>query len=219
MSLAHRGVLFLDEAFEFRKPVLQALREPIEEGRIDIVRAGKAVFFPADFQLIIAVNPCPCGNMGNDGKICMCSSMEINTYWKKLGSPLLDRIEVRIPFRQIKPEEMVRDISHGKGQLESQVAAAVEMQKKRFSGLYFQRNSRIPPGEIRKYCQIDSDTELLFLKAARRLFLSARACHSVLRLSRTIADMESSDSIEKQHLLEALQHRRYGDRDYVWNTA
>jgi magnesium chelatase family protein len=219
VSLAHRGVLFLDEAPEFKKPILQALREPIEEGRIDIVRAGKSVFFPSEFQLILAANPCPCGNMGKDDGICMCSQAEILSYWKKLGGPLLDRIDIRIPVKPIPAEAMLKDSGAGTEELRLLVERACEMQRLRFAGGTCRRNAKIPPGEIRHYCPIDGDTELIFLEAVKKLSLSTRACHSILKVARTIADIEGKESIEKFHLLEAIQHRRYGDGDFVWNSG
>jgi len=220
VSLAHKGVLFLDEAPEFKKPILQALREPIEEGKIDIVRAGKSAFFPADFQLILAANPCPCGNMGKDDGVCLCSQEEVLAYWKKLGGPLLDRIDIRIPVKPIQNEVMLR----GPGEedtatMRNRVERATEIQRRRYADMGFRWNAKLPAGEIRKYCTIDGETERIFLEAVKKLSLSARACHSVLKVARTIADMEGEKNITKYHLLEAVQHRRYGDGDFVWNAA
>lgn len=216
VSLAHRGVLFLDEAPEFGKSLLQALREPIEEGRVDIARAGASVWFPADFQLIMAANPCPCGNLGRDEAVCLCDRFEIHRYWRRVGAALLDRIDVRVPCTPVDPEVILSNEEEPSARVRGRVEEAVARQATRFRGRPFTRNSRIPPGLLGRYCELDAASRLLFSTAIRKLSLSSRACHSVLKLSRTIADLAGSDRILDDHLLEALQHRRYGDQDYFW---
>lgn len=216
VSLAHRGVLFLDEAPEFGKSLLQSLREPIEEGRVEIARAGLSVWFPADFQLIMAANPCPCGNLGRDEAVCMCNQLEIHRYWKRVGAALLDRIDIRVPCRPVDPEKIFAIDEERSRDVRRRVAAAVSRQVQRYRGHGFVRNSRIPPGLLTSYCILDGSIRRLFTTAIRKLALSSRACHSVLKLARTIADLSDSDAIGEDHLLEAIQHRRYGDQDYFW---
>jgi len=217
VSLAHRGVLFLDEAPEFKKSLLQSLREPIEEGRVDIARAGASLWFPADFQLLLAANPCPCGNLGRDAGVCMCNPIEIHRYWKRLGGALLDRIDIRIPVRPIDPETILETGEERSATIRARVERAVARQEKRFAGKPFTRNSRIPPGCLVSYCALHIEARRVFADAIKKLSLSSRACHSVLKVARTIADLSESEAIDTVHLLEAIQHRRYGDGDFYWS--
>lgn len=216
VSLAHRGVLFLDEAPEFGTSLLQALREPIEEGRVDIARAGASVWFPADFQLILAANPCPCGNLGRDEAVCMCSRLEIHRYWKQIGAALLDRIDIRIPCSPVDPDSIFDGGEETSAAIRRRVAFAVERQAQRYRGRPFSRNGRIPPGLLVGSCRLNAGGRSLFSSAIRKLSLSSRACHSVLKVARTIADLAACRDIEEEHLLEAVQHRRYADGDFYW---
>ncbi|MEW5815373.1 MAG: YifB family Mg chelatase-like AAA ATPase [Spirochaetota bacterium] len=217
VSLAHRGVLFLDEATEFKKNILQALREPLEDGRVDIARAGSNFWFPARFQLILAANPCPCGNLGRDDSVCLCSSAEILAYWKKIGGALMDRIDIRIPVKPVPVEELLQDGGESSDSIKGRVQQAVEIQAERFKGESFNRNSRISPGKLNYYCPLGREPREVFASAVKKLSLSSRACHSILKLARTIADLEAAHNIGPYHLLEAVQHRRYGDRDFFWH--
>ena len=218
-SLAHKGILFLDEAPEFHRDALQALREPLEEGRLVIARAGKVLRYPADFQLILAANPCPCGNMGRPRKVCGCSLQDIQRYWRKLGAALLDRIDVRVPLRPAEPREMMGPPGEPSASVRRRVEAALELQVNRFSGLGFDRNARIPPGLVDRFCVLDGAALHCFELAVDRLSLSSRACHSILKVARTIADLQGRDAIGEDGLLEAVQHRRYGDGDYYWQDT
>ena len=221
ISLAHNGILFLDEAPEFHKNVLQSLREPVERHRVDLARAGKNYWYPADFQLVMTTNPCPCGNRGKADSVCVCSNSEVSNYWKRLGGALLDRIDIRIPVRPLSAEDMVTSSAHvaTSAELRQQVEKAQEMQKKRFVGTDISYNSQIPPGRLAKYIQMDDDAKAVFAKAVKRFSLSTRACHSVLKIARTIADMTGYTDImlKKEHVLDAVQMRRYGDSDFFWN--
>ena len=221
ISLAHNGILFLDEAPEFHKNVLQSLREPVERHRVDLARAGKNYWYPADFQLVMTTNPCPCGNRGKADSVCVCSNSEVSNYWKRLGGALLDRIDIRIPVRPLSAEDMVSSSAHvaTSAELRQQVEKAQEMQKKRFEGTDVCYNSQIPPGRLAKYIQMDDDAQAVFAKAVKRFSLSTRACHSVLKIARTIADMTGYTDImlKKEHVLDAVQMRRYGDSDFFWN--
>ncbi|RKX79382.1 MAG: ATP-binding protein [Spirochaetes bacterium] len=218
VSLAHRGVLFLDEAPEFRKSLLQGLREPVEKGRVDIARAGASYWFPAEFQLIMAGNPCPCGNLGKDNGICVCSAQEINRYWKKLGGALLDRIDIRIPLKPAPPEQILSGEEESSRQIRERVERAIKIQERRFSHSTFSRNSRMTADCVERYCSLSKETAKIFVDAVKKLSLSSRACHSVLKVARTIADLEGTAEIKNTHILEAIQHRRYGENDIFWNV-
>ena len=221
ISLAHNGILFLDEAPEFHKNVLQSLREPVERHRVDLARAGKNYWYPANFQLVLTTNPCPCGNRGKADSVCVCSNSEVSTYWKRLGGALLDRIDIRIPVRPLGAEDMVLSGSQAKtsAELRQQVEKAYELQKKRFEGTDISFNSNIPPGRIAQYIQLEDSAQEIFSKAVKRFFLSTRACHSVLKIARTIADMvgDTGIKLKNEHILDAVQMRRYGDSDFFWN--
>lgn len=221
ISLAHNGILFLDEAPEFHKNVLQSLREPVERHRVDLARAGQNYWYPADFQLVLTTNPCPCGNRGKPDSVCVCSNSEVSTYWKRLGGALLDRIDIRIPVRPLSAEDMIYSDKPvpTSAELRAQVEKAHDVQKKRFTGTDICYNSQIPPGRISKYIQMDEAAQNIFSKAVRRFSLSTRACHSVLKIARTIADMSgyTGMQLKKEHILDAVQMRRYGDSDFFWN--
>jgi magnesium chelatase family protein len=230
ITLAHFGTLFLDEAPEFRTPVLQSLREPLEDRIITIVRAEGPQKLPADFQLILAANSCRCGRLGaccsgdssnslySVGSTdfaesgCFCTNDEIRRYWRKLGSALLDRIELRVPVRA----PVV--VSNGKGEksadIRRRVMAAVEIQRERFTGSGVRRNARMLPGQIEKFCAVSGKAKEALNLAAVKLGLSGRACHGILKIARTIADLEGKTSMDALHVLEAIQHRRFGDDPY-----
>ena len=217
VSLAHKGVLFLDETPEFNKRLLQSLREPVEEGRVDIARAGKSCIYPADFQLLLAANPCPCGNLGKKEAVCVCSRKEVLGYWKKLGGALLDRIDIRIPVEPVaidlysaNEEERSRDIRQ-------RIAAAVSIQQTRYRDESFKRNARIPQGSLKRYCTMSMEAERAYLDAVKRMKISSRACVSVIKTSRSVADLRGADIIEKNDIFEAIQHRRYGEQDFFWD--
>lgn len=217
ISLAHNGVLLLDEAPEFKKPLLQSLREPLEERRIVLARAGYSYWFPADFQLIMTANPCPCGNTGRDGGICLCNRQEIYRYWKRIGSALLDRIDIRIPLKQVEPKEILSPGGDSSQTIRGRVNTAVAAQRERYGSFRFSRNSRVPPGLLPRFCRISNEVQLVFAQAVKKLYLSSRACHSILKIARTIADLDGRRDISSTHLLEAIHHRRYGESDFFWN--
>ncbi len=217
VSLAHEGILFLDEAAEFKASLLQSLREPVEDGRVTIARAGLSVDFPASFQLILAVNPCPCGNLGRPKGVCICSTTEVYRYWKKLGGALLDRIDIRIPLKPVEAEQMSREDEETSASVLKRVQRAVSLQRERFRKNNFSRNCKISPGILNGICRLDSISSGLLKRAVEKLSLSSRAYHSILKIARTIADLDESESIKKDHVLEAIQHRRYGDGDVFWN--
>jgi len=205
ISLAHNGVLFLDEAGEFRSTVLQALRIPLEKGSITLSRAGRSTTFPARFQLLLATNPCPCGNFGSENKICICNPRSIEQYWKKFSAPLLDRIDIRIPVQTANHNLM--DTTSKKTtskDLQPAIAKALSIQKSRQS----KKNSFLTPEEIVYFCKLSSENQEYLEQAAEKYNFSARAIHSCVKVARTIADMEGSFSIEREHLTEAIEYRK-----------
>ncbi|MDR2258206.1 MAG: YifB family Mg chelatase-like AAA ATPase [Treponema sp.] len=226
ISLAHYGALFLDEAPEFRGNVLQALREPLEDRVITISRAEGPVRLPAEFQLLLAANPCPCGRLGVrdtaapgekfglSGGGCLCGAEEIYRYWRKFGAALLDRVELRAAVAPPKIDEMARAGEEDSAAVRSRVAAAVDIQRARFSGTPVRRNARLPAGMIEPLCPLTGPGMTAFRQAIAKLGLSGRAYHGILRVARTIADLEGRDTIDTAHILEAIQHRRQGDDPY-----
>ena len=220
ISLAHFGVLFLDEAPEFKTNVLQALREPLEDKLITISRAEGPVRLPADFQLLLAANPCPCGKLGiknlarSSDAGCLCSGDQINRYWKKLGGALLDRIELRVAVQTPSASEMPGQSSENSAVIARRVQNAVEIQSERYKGQKIRRNANLNGAQLEKYCRLAPNVEDIFCKAVEKTGFSGRAYHSVLRVARTIADLAAKDSIGAEHILEAIQHRRYGDDPY-----
>ncbi len=211
ISLAHNGVLFLDEAAEFRTSVLQTLRVPLENRRITLSRAGRHTTFPAKFQLMVATNPCPCGNYGSEDKLCLCSVRSVEQYWKKFSAPLLDRIDIRVNVCQeagalvdvagSDPETHSRTVSTGELRLD--IGRAVETQRKRQG----KANALLTPEEVDYYCKMDESATEILSDAVSRNDFSARAVHSCIRLSRTIADMEGSYGISGKHMSEAVRLR------------
>ena len=218
ISLAHFGVLYLDEAPQFRINVLQALREPLEDKIISISRAEGPVHLPAEFQLLMTANACPCGKLGmkNSDTACFCSPEEVNRYWRRFGGALLDRVEIRAAVLPPKIGEM-RGHSAGAGQEEKsaviaeRVRAAVEIQRHRYKGTDIRRNVMLPAGLVHKLCSMNEKAENAFYKAVSKLGLSGRAYHGVLRVARTIADLEGKEIMEVEHILEAVHHRRQGE--------
>ena len=218
-SLAHHGVLFLDEAPEFGQSLLQSLREPVEEGWVSIARAGSTVRYPACLQLVLAFNPCPCGNLGRPSHACVCSLTEIHRYWRRVGGALLDRIDLRVPLTPVSSAEMCAPAAPDESAAaRERVAEAAARQRRRYEGRGFTWNSRIPAGLVEQYCGLDAECQVTLAKAAEALHISSRAFHSVLRMARTIADLEGAERIGHQHLREAIQHRRYGDGDFCWTS-
>lgn len=206
ISLAHNGVLFLDEAAEFRTSVLQMLRVPLESGKITLARAGRSTIFPANFQLLMASNPCPCGNYGSKTKICLCSARAIEMYWKKFSAPLLDRIDIRIPVenQQNSIENNTKEKNYSTDELRFKIACAVKAQRKRQG----KKNSKLLPSEIIEICRINEESKILIENAENRYGFSPRAVSSILKIARTIADLENSNQIEDNHIIEAINFRK-----------
>lgn len=219
ISLAHGGVLFLDETTEFQGRILQSLREPLETGRVSLVRAGKSYWFPSDFQLIMAANPCPCGNMGRGNSVCICTELEISRYWKKIGGALMDRIDIRMPVEAVEPEVLLTESPESSADLRLKIDDAVERQKQRYEGLGIYRNRSLSGAMTEEFCSLNRELKDYFALMARKIGFSSRACHSVLKVSRTIADLADHEDIRTEDLEEAGQYRRYGDSSLFWNEG
>src|SRR6056297_15812 len=215
ISYAHHGLLFLDEALEFGNRLLQSLREPIERGIVQIARSGCHYWFPAQFQLLMATNPCPCGKLGQVDSLCMCSPIELHRYWKKIGAAFCDRIDMRLPVEL--SQSVTLSTQHGltTAQMAGKVAETIQIQQQRGS----LRNGDLGPTQLLEYCRLEEGSAGILTKAVQSLGLSTRAAHSVLKISRTIADLEQSPHIKSDHLMEAVQYRRYGESDYYWKAA
>jgi magnesium chelatase family protein len=204
ISLAHNGVLFLDELLEFARPALEALRQPLEERSISVVRARRNVTFPADFMLVAALNPCPCGHLGNRLRTCTCSGIAINRYRAKLSGPLLDRIDMHVEV----PAVPYRDLAlGGPGESSAVVRERVEIARERQRQRGPRPNARLTSAELTASSTLDPDGHRLLERAVERLALSARAIDRVRRLARTIADLDASASVRAPHVAEALQYR------------
>jgi magnesium chelatase family protein len=205
ISLAHQGVLFLDELPEFERNVLEVLREPLESGRITISRAARQADFPAEFQLIAAMNPCPCGYLGHFMNKCRCTPDQISRYRSKISGPLLDRIDLQIEVPAVPQLELVKAAKgEGSEAIRERVEHAFQIQLKRQG----KPNAKLAVKEIDEICKPDAAGEELLKSAIQRMGLSARAYHRVLKVARTIADLAGSESISGAHIAEAIQYRK-----------
>ncbi len=206
ISLAHQGVLFLDEFPEFDRRVLEALREPMESGRIHISRAAHQAEFPADFQLVAAMNPCPCGYFGDTRGRCRCTPDQVARYRGKLSGPLLDRIDLQIEVPALSPEVLQ---GAAKGESSRVVRLRVVAARERQLSRQGKPNARLAPREVDLHCRPDERGAALLRNAAARLDLSARAYHRVLRVARSIADLAGHETVQATHVAEAVQYRRF----------
>ncbi|MCD6093956.1 MAG: YifB family Mg chelatase-like AAA ATPase [Candidatus Omnitrophica bacterium] len=208
ISLAHNGVLFLDELPEFHRNVLEVLRQPLEDGYITISRAVRAITYPARFMIVAAMNPCPCGYFGSPHRQCHCTPHQIQRYRAKISGPLLDRIDIHIEVPALRYKQLARDQSReDSATIKKRIASAHKRQKKRFSGDKIDYNSQMNTRQLKKYCPLDKECEGLLKTAIEELNLSARAYHKIIKVSRTIADLAEEENIKKEHLLEAIQYR------------
>jgi magnesium chelatase family protein len=201
-------VLFLDEFPEFGSRVLEVLRQPLEDKQVTISRAQGSLTFPSNFQLIAAMNPCPCGYYGDSVKECTCSNSVITRYQKRISGPMLDRIDIHIEVPRVDYEKLSDDrLGEPSANVQSRVEAAREIQRKRFAESELACNADMRPAEVREYCQLDETCNSLMRTAMNQMQLSARAYHRVLKLARTIADLAGEEKIAPAHLAEALQYR------------
>ena len=208
ISLAHNGVLFLDELPEFRRDVLEAMRQPLEEGTVTVARAAGTLQLPARFQLICAMNPCRCGWRGHPSGKCHCSDREVERYVEKISGPLLDRVDLHVSVPSVEYEAMRRkETPESSADIKRRVDAARARQAERFAGTGVLCNAGTRPDQMAKFCALDAAGEKLMEGAFRRMGLTARSHDRILRVARTIADLEGSDHIEAPHLAEAIQFR------------
>ena len=215
ISLAHNGVLFLDELPEFKKNVLEVLRQPLEDGKVSISRAGMKATYPSNFMLVAAMNPCPCGYLSDPMGKCTCTHPQIQKYRSKISGPLLDRIDIQIEVPRIKYQDLAGKIQGEiSQQIRKRVNRAGKLQEQRFSGLAVSSNARMSSRHLTLFCRLDVECDCLLEKAVTNLGFSARACHSVIRVARTIADLENKSEIERHHLAEAIQYRSF-DRGFT----
>jgi len=208
ISLAHRGVLFLDELPEFKRSALEVLRQPLEDGKVTISRSAGKITLPAQFMLIAAMNPCPCGYLGSPDHSCRCSIPQIHKYRNRISGPLLDRIDIHVEASAVKVEDL-QNLERGESSqsMATRISDCRDIQQERYASVTISTNSLIPDSLISEICEIKPNDALLLKKAMKDLSLSARAYNRILKVSRTIADLAHSKYIEKIHLLEAIQYR------------
>jgi magnesium chelatase family protein len=216
ISLAHRGVLFLDELPEFSHRVLEVMRQPLEDKVVTISRATGTLTFPANFMLVAAMNPCPCGYHGDPVKECTCSPSMITRYRKRISGPLLDRIDIHVEVPRVEYDKLTDDrLGEPSADIRARIEKAREIQRQRFEGAVGGANGNVPllcnadmgPAEVREYCPLDDAGRSLLRAAMTQLGMSARAFHRILKLARTIADLEGAPDIQTHHLAEAIQYR------------
>ena len=213
ITLAHKGVLLLDEFPEYRKNVIEALREPLENKEINIARSQASVKYPADFILIAAMNPCPCGNFGNPLKECTCSFNEIRRYLNKISSPILDRIDIHIEIKPVKYDDL-RDDSKSKSsaELKREVTIARDIQSIRYKDEKISTNSELNTKQMKKYIHLSDEVEKIAKLAFNKYNFSVRSFNKVIKMARTIADLDQSEEINQKHLLEAIRYRTLDDK-------
>ena len=208
ITLAHRGVLFIDEFPEVHRDVLESLRQPLEDGLVSVARAKASYVFPARFILVAAMNPCPCGYYGDPEKECTCNQNQINKYQRRVSGPIMDRIDLYVEVPHVKYEKLTDEKIEGSSQeIRQKVEKAREIQLERFSNDGIITNSEMNIPLIKRHCKTDEQGDRLLRNAVNNLHMSARGFHRILKLARTIADLEESLNITSQHIAEALQYR------------
>ncbi|MEG1028202.1 MAG: ATP-binding protein, partial [Oscillospiraceae bacterium] len=214
ISLAHNGVLFLDELPEFSRPAMEILRQPIEDGKVTISRVNGSLTYPCSIMLIAAMNPCPCGYFGHPSRPCTCSANKVSQYLAKVSGPLLDRLDLHIDAMPVDFENISSaEKAECSADIKSRVNKARTIQNQRFDGTDITCNARITPARLQLDCPVSQSGMVLLRNAFDRLGLSARAYDRILKVSRTIADLDSSEIIESRHIAEAVQYRSL-DRKY-----
>jgi magnesium chelatase family protein len=214
VSLSHNGILFLDELPEFKRNVLEVLRQPIEEGVVVISRASASLSYPARFMLIAAMNPCHCGHLGDRLHPCVCTATQIQKYRTRVSGPLLDRIDIHIEVPAVKFKELSNDrAKENSEEIRKRVVTARNIQKERYQKEGIFCNAQLKPKHFKKYCQLDSPTRQLLEAGMEKLGLSARAYNRILKVSRTIADLDRSEKILSRHVSEAIGYRNLDRRN------
>jgi len=217
VSLAHNGVLFLDELPEFSRQALEALRQPLEDGFVRISRARGSVIFPANFMLVAAMNPCPCGHFGDKTRPCTCTVSAITKYQSRISGPLMDRIDIFVNVQPISYDEFKGKRGESSREIRERVIKAREIQSKRFKGTKVYTNSKMTPKMVREFCKLSPEGENLLKLAAERMGISARGITRILKVARTIADLEGSRDIKTHHLAEAIQYRQSVGEFWITN--
>lgn len=214
ISLAHNGILFLDELPEFNKSTLEVLRGPLEDGIVSISRINASITYPCNFMLLASMNPCPCGFYGSKEKECVCSKTAIQRYMGKISGPLLDRIDIQVEVTPVRYEKLQNDdVPETSEKVKQRVNEARKIQFERYKSLNIYSNSQLTPKLIEKYCKLDRNSKEILQKAFESLGLSARAHGRILKVARTIADLDKKENIETKHILEAIQYRNL-DKKY-----
>ena len=216
ISLAHYGVLFLDELPEFNQHTLEVLRGPLEDGIVTISRVNGSFTYPCEFMFVASMNPCPCGYYGSSDKECTCSPEAITKYMGKISGPLLDRIDIHIEVKPVKYEKLKNDnLAESSAQIKERGNKARKIQLKRYENMGIFSNSELTPKLIEKYCKLGNQEKKILDNAFEKLGLSARAYARILKVARTIADLDSEENIKCKHLAEAIQYRsldrKFGD--------
>lgn len=208
ISLSHRGILYLDELTEFKRDVLEFLRQPLEDGHVTISRTRQSVSFPAKFTLVASTNPCPCGYYGDSIQACTCKPRSREQYWARLSGPLMDRIDLHVIVSRLKPEEITQQsMGEDSTTVRQRVEAARIRSQQRFQNEPFHCNAEMQSRHLRNWCKLDDSTRNLLETAIRRLGLSARATDRILKVSRTIADLAGDETVQSHHVAEAVQYR------------
>ena len=214
ISLAHNGVLFLDELPEFHKDVLEVMRQPLEDGKVSISRSAGSVTYPARFMLLCAMNPCKCGWYGHQSGRCRCSESSVAKYHSKLSGPLLDRIDIIVEVPALEYDELrIRKPAESSAEIKARVNAARNIQRRRFKAAGMDCNARMEQQQLREFCELSADCEALMKAAFEQMGLTARSYDRILRVARTIADMDGAAEIAPNHLAEAIQYRTYDFRE------
>ena len=213
ISLAHRGILFLDELPEFSKSTLDVLRIPLEDRKVVVSRANKTCEYPSSFMLIASMNPCKCGYYGSDEKECTCSANDVNNYIHKISGPMLDRIDIQVEVHSVEFDKMA-ELKKGESSeiIKQRVNEARKIQEKRYEAFGIFSNSELTPKLIEAYCKLDSESEQLLKIAFKKLNLSSRAYNRILKVARTIADLNKREQISKEDIAEAIQYRSLDKR-------
>jgi magnesium chelatase family protein len=214
ITLSHNGVLFLDELPEFTRPSMEILRQPMEDGKVTISRASATVSYPCSMMLVCAMNPCPCGYYGHPRRECMCDSKVVSRYLSRVSGPLLDRLDIHVEVPPVEYEQLrSNEKTETSAEIRARVTAAREFGAERFTKSGVSCNSKLPPEDVQKYCPLSDAASAMLGHAFDRLGLSARAYNRVLKVSRTIADLDKSELIDTVHISEAIQYRSL-DRKY-----
>lgn len=216
-SLAHNGVLFLDELPEFSRQAMESLRQPLEDAQITISRVSASLKYPCSFMLVAAMNPCPCGYFGHPTRACTCSATAAQHYMARVSGPLLDRIDLHIEVPPVEYDQLAtREKAESSAEIRKRVNAARAIQQQRFAGTGIVSNAHIPAGKLKEFCPLSDASQMMLKRAFDTMGLSARAYDRLLKVARTVADMAGSEVIEAEHIAEAIQYRSL-DRKY-WNT-